>query len=507
MNNSEPLTSTVENPFIRIEFWGRDYELRIINNRLASTPPQCCAIVGETFIGKSTLLNRLVTFKRESAISASEQKTMPSLTFVSLDCRLSLDLAQKEYASVQFWVELYRQTKAKLRPHEQSKLVKPPVHAEPNILYDAAFEYKAALGELIRDQPNPVIFVLDNFDILAHLDSRNSEWLRSLLLYNCALVVTSRHLLHLLYQYHDQGGWDNPSPLYNLFTDPIYLGLLAEHEVQAFLLDACLRAKKLGSVWTDEDLKFIRDFCGRHPELIRIGCKNLFKYRLQSHQSVETTTKGYENTFLRQSIISETNVICGQLWYGLADEELSGVPKQKEAKEKESIQLSPYQKGIIAIANGTTPSDNVLFVLEQRGLIEHTRQGWRVFADVMRLFINEQETFSLTSKLAIEQKLSGLANAPIAVQSEGPEIQVMMPAFTYLEGKVYEYLKSRVGLVCDRDEIKKAVWDSNNLPSTTALQKLIERIREKIEPEVNNPRYLIAIRGQGYMLREIPPNK
>lgn len=506
MNNVDPSTSPVENPFTRPEFWGRDYELRIINNRLASTPPQCCAIVGETFIGKSTLLNRLVNPKNE--VATADQKTVPSLTFVSLDCRLSLDLGQKEYASVQFWWELYHKTKAKLCPQEQSKLVKPPLNAESQVLIDTASELKYALGELIRDQQDPVVFVLDNFDIVAHLHPRNSEWLRALLRYNCTLVVTSRHLLYLLYQYHDPKAWNDPSPLYNLFSDPIYLGLLPEHEVQVFLLDASIQAKKLGSIWTEQDLAFIKNFCGRHPALIRIGCKNLFKYRLQPHHSFEANKKEYENNFLRQSIISEANVICGQLWYGLADEELSDSPKPKESsKEKDSIQLSPHQEGIMAIANGKIPSDDILFKLEQRGLIKPTAQGWCVFAEVMRLFINEQEAISTANKQPAAQKSFATVISPIAVQSEEPEMQKMAPPFTYLEGKVYDYLKSHVGLVCEREEIKKAVWDNDNLPSTTALQKLIERIREKIEPEADTSRYLIAIRGQGYMLREIPPIK
>ncbi len=61
---------------------------------------------------------------------------------------------------------------------------------------------------------------------------------------------------------------------------------------------------------------------------------------------------------------------------------------------------------------------------------------------------------------------------------------------------------SHVGEVCDREEIKRAVW-KNNPPTNSALQKIIERIREKIEPDPE-PRYLIAVRGQGFMLREDP---
>lgn len=76
-------------------------------------------------------------------------------------------------------------------------------------------------------------------------------------------------------------------------------------------------------------------------------------------------------------------------------------------------------------------------------------------------------------------------------------------AFTYLEGKVYEHLLSHLGEVCDREDIKLAIW-SDNPPSNSALQKIIDRIRMKIEEDPNNPRYLIAVRGRGYMLLNNP---
>ncbi len=58
-------------------------------------------------------------------------------------------------------------------------------------------------------------------------------------------------------------------------------------------------------------------------------------------------------------------------------------------------------------------------------------------------------------------------------------------------------------MVCTRDAIKQAIW-ADEPPTDSALQKLIERIRDKIEPDPRHPRRLIAVRGQGYMLRPDP---
>lgn len=87
------------------------------------------------------------------------------------------------------------------------------------------------------------------------------------------------------------------------------------------------------------------------------------------------------------------------------------------------------------------------------------------------------------------------------IQQREEEGQVV-PTFTYLEKQVYNYLRERAGRVCSRDEIKRAVW-RDELPSDSALQKIIERIRAKIEPDTKNPQYLVAIRGQGYILNTV----
>ena len=76
-----------------------------------------------------------------------------------------------------------------------------------------------------------------------------------------------------------------------------------------------------------------------------------------------------------------------------------------------------------------------------------------------------------------------------------------MHGLTHQEKKVYDYPKMHRGKLCLREDIKLAVWQSNE-PTNSALQKIIERIREKIEPDPENPRYLIAVRGKGYILRE-----
>jgi hypothetical protein len=491
-----------QNPFLRLPFWGRKKVLQTIFKRLDSQPPQCCAIVGETYSGKSSLVRFLADSDNELLPQAFG--IFSTFTFVYLDCKLSIDTDRKELGAARFWGSLYRATHSVLQPDNQSDLPEPGISSLPSAdeIMDLTFTIKVDLEKIVQNHRTPVIFVLDNFETVALLPLYNSEWLRSMVQHNCAYVVTSRHLLYLLYQYSPES-WANPSPLYNLFSDPIYLGLLTEGEVEDFLLQAQTMAKKSGSIWTKSDLDFMRRYAGRHAELIRIACKNMFEQRLALGSTYEDDMT-HDNEFLEFSISRDASMICNQLWRGLADPELRDIPFiESAAREEDMLVFSPHQQTLIDVAKGyISPEKNILFVLEQRGLIERTEGTWRVFAEVMRQFVLKQEQIYTSVERAKEQHqptsvlASAVRYAPINEQPDGA-------TFTHLEGKVYDYLKTHLGQVCDREEIKQAVW-GNNLPTNTALQKIIERIREKIEPEPDNPRYLIAIRGQGYLLREVP---
>ena len=96
---------------------------------------------------------------------------------------------------------------------------------------------------------------------------------------------------------------------------------------------------------------------------------------------------------------------------------------------------------------------------------------------------------------------SGEAAATSAPLSGTPAERDDERSLTYMEGKVYDYLKVHLDDVCDKTEIMQAVWGEHNMPSNSALQKIIERIREKIEDDADSPYKLIAVRGRGYLLR------
>jgi DNA-binding response OmpR family regulator len=73
-------------------------------------------------------------------------------------------------------------------------------------------------------------------------------------------------------------------------------------------------------------------------------------------------------------------------------------------------------------------------------------------------------------------------------------------AFSQREIEVLRYMSARVGKMVSRDELLRNVWGYQNIPLTRSVDNLIVRLRWKIEPDPDNPRYIHTVYGDGYRL-------
>jgi DNA-binding winged helix-turn-helix (wHTH) protein len=83
---------------------------------------------------------------------------------------------------------------------------------------------------------------------------------------------------------------------------------------------------------------------------------------------------------------------------------------------------------------------------------------------------------------------------------------IRVPVLTDLEYRLLELLYERRDKLTDKYQIVTAVWGEEYLGSVddARVEKLISRLRGKIEPDPSNPRYLITRRGRGYKLLSDP---
>jgi DNA-binding response OmpR family regulator len=69
---------------------------------------------------------------------------------------------------------------------------------------------------------------------------------------------------------------------------------------------------------------------------------------------------------------------------------------------------------------------------------------------------------------------------------------------TTQEFKLLKYLASSAGRVVSREELLNEVWGYQNYPSTRTVDNHILRLRQKLEPDPAEPRFLMTIHGAGY---------
>lgn len=74
---------------------------------------------------------------------------------------------------------------------------------------------------------------------------------------------------------------------------------------------------------------------------------------------------------------------------------------------------------------------------------------------------------------------------------------------TATEFRLLDYLVRHPGRVFSRDQLLDAVWGDARFVTPRSVDVYVRRIREKIEKDPEDPRYLVTMRGAGYRF-EIP---
>lgn len=68
------------------------------------------------------------------------------------------------------------------------------------------------------------------------------------------------------------------------------------------------------------------------------------------------------------------------------------------------------------------------------------------------------------------------------------------------EFQILRYLSQRKGEVVTREDLLQAIWgySVDNMPTTRTVDNQIVKLRQKLEPDAQNPTYIKSVRGVGY---------
>jgi DNA-binding winged helix-turn-helix (wHTH) protein len=249
-----------------------------------------------------------------------------------------------------------------------------------------------------------------------------------------------------------------------------HLGMLTRPDAMALLTN---RAEQNNVELDTEEINFVLSQAGGHPGLLEAVVQLLIKLEVGAPELYRQQGFKLVNHQLDESEISQSE--CFKLWDQLDEDE-----------QKELLQF---------VTDGNSAlSSQILSSLEQKGILV-TDEGYRFFGERFAAFVRRRRRTDIDYHEGIWLDIDAGD-----VWVDGRKVDTL----TELEYRLLQTLYGRLDKLCDKYLIVESVWGQEYIDTVddARIEKLISRLRNKIEPEPSTPRYLLTIRGRGYKLVE-----
>jgi DNA-binding winged helix-turn-helix (wHTH) protein len=147
---------------------------------------------------------------------------------------------------------------------------------------------------------------------------------------------------------------------------------------------------------------------------------------------------------------------------------------------------------LVMEAEAKLPAQRMSY-LEEIGLV----QNGEIFSPLFADFVFKRSKSSQVSERGIH------------VDTDSGDVWVdgvRIPVLTDLEFRLLRLMYDRQDMITDKYRIVTGVWGEEYLGEVddARVEKLVSRLRSKIEPDPSNPCYLLTQRGRGYKLVSRP---
>lgn len=411
---------------------------------------QCVSVIGLSNSGKSSFMRALAS---PPAHERCRQKRGRDGVLVYVDCNRAVDISAQAFYEVVIRSILERVGDVLASPLAESLRDYHQSITEASNPFFASLSFNLALTDLCEGLQQDLCLLLDEFDeIYSALDDRallNLRALRDRFADRLVLVTATIRELKAL------RGREFADEFAELFVHSKYTLPAMREEAMDRLLD-------------DLELPFLDDekraqakhFAGGHPGLViaaaqAMGC---------------TATEKRTDYFQLVSREPQPRAECLKIWNQLTE------------TEQQSLITFVLDK-----ESGLPRAQQSL--LEHIGMI---RSG-QVFSPLFADFVCRRS------------RRPDIAEEGVYLDSDAGDVWVdgvRIPVLTELEFKLITLLYERLNKVTDKYRIVTAVWGEAYLGDVddARIEKLISRLRSKIESDPSNPRYLVTLRGRGYKL-------
>ena len=414
------------------------------------------SVVGISNIGKTALMRRLC-------------QNAPLGTFVYVDCNQMGERSARAFFS-STWFAILQLLQARPLSNEiktrAAALYDKMIHAGNTELVTPQLDEGFALA--IANLLHPLVLCFDEFDeAYKHLEPQTFLNLRALkdrYVDKLAYVVATEREITRLPATREQGEF-----LELVAPHVHFMHLMEPADTRVFSRQY---AEQEGVTFSESDLAFIIDNADGHPGLAQAVCCALGNVTGAPKRDKDQDRVIHQMVQLHLTTDPNVRSECEKIWDDL------------DQDEREALEILRPTSDEAQIAQRS---------LRNKYIIRESKDELVLFSRLFAEFVRQQ-------KIKRQPTVGGVF---IEVDSErvwidGKEIE----GLTDLEYRLLLFFYGRIDHVCDKYTIVESVWGEDYIDKVddARIEKLVSRVRAKIEPDATHPRYLISVRGRGYKL-------
>lgn len=432
---------------------------------------QPVAVIGLSNFGKSTLLRYLADPLHSEPY---RQQTGRRAIFVYVDCNRMLEMTPQGFYEV-----ILRALLETLRSVGAPDALYRTIAAfygrvvEGTGSFAIPLAFNNAIVALMDDEHNrDVVLLLDEFDaVLTGLDERVFLNLRAIKdKYGPRLNYVTATVRPL----SAAGGGDDLAEFIELFAAHKYVLQPLSPDDATALAGEIFRSAN--DMLEPLERRFILEQAGGHPGLIKAVAHVVMQ--IESGAPASYTERAF-------------SMAADELQnHRLVRAELNKLWSQLPAPVR-NIAVTAAVHGMSALQGDQRRE------LEALGLIVRDEHGERLFARLLEHYARRQ---ALVQQSAPEGVRVDLDAGTVWVEGKVTE------PLTDLEYRLLLLLYGRMDKICDKYQIVESVWGQEYLGEVddARIEKLVSRLRAKLEPDPARPKYIATVRGRGYRLNSAP---
>lgn len=424
----------------------------------------CVEVIGFSNVGKSALLRLL---SQRDVWSHELGEAGGDVVPIYIDCNRMLDMTDQGF---------YEVVLRCLRESAESIATLEALEDAYNMLierpspFQIPLSFNQGLTAVLQNVTGKLVLLFDEFDEpFARIDSRVFLNLRALAdRYGDKLVYVTATVNPLLSQQNIEG--DHRHEFCELFHRTWFLATLTRPDVERY---ARQYMEMYEVNFIEADIDFMYKWAGGHPRLLE-EVSRLLEEQLENADDDKVDRTQIHLEISKQFRSNEKILFeCAKIWDTRSERD---------------------QEALLALFTAhEEPDPEAIEEMHRRHVLMTVDGKPQTFAQVLTNYIQR--------KAALTQPES----AKLWVDVDSGEVTIGGTAaepLTNLEYKLMMLLFQNSEKIVDKYLIVTNVWGESYIDEVddARIEKLVSRLRQKIEPDPSNPSFLTTVRGRGYRL-------